>query len=181
MKPSGGSTQFGFLPGNLMIGTIANPLTANVLRYIPVLIPYAITLTAWQFEVTSGPASNANLRHGLYIADADWQPSGGPLYDSGAISIASGFTGVKSASGLSISVARGRYLLATNVDVAMSLRFVIIPGSMVKTGVSASPQVLALQKSSVTFAALANPGTLWDTINGGTTGPQACIFYQWTE
>jgi hypothetical protein len=61
------------------------------------------------FEVTTGPSSANNVRIGIYKADGDHQPVGGPLHDE-AIAVASGFTGWKTSAATSIDLAPGVYL-----------------------------------------------------------------------
>jgi hypothetical protein len=100
-KISGGATEWG-IPGASFSAVGTTVLTINEVRYTPFTVRYPVVLTAQQFEVTAAPASNANVAIGIYAADSEVQPTGAPLYDSGSVAVASGFTGLKTTSGISV-------------------------------------------------------------------------------
>lgn len=178
-KISGGATQFG-LPGMVFTNTGTSTLVINEVRYLPFLVPYPVTITAHQFEVTAAPASNANVRVGIYAADTDMQPTGAPVYDNSGIAVASGFTGVKTTSSLSVALTPGMYLVALNCDVAMTIR-TFTPGAFsIGTAMGATPYI---QRYGVgqTYGALPNPGTKWTTPNASGSGLQHSVAFQWTE
>jgi hypothetical protein len=179
-KISGGATQWG-IPSNTgftNVGTSA--LNVNEVRYIPIRVDYPVTLTAWELEVTTGPASNANLRLGIYAADTNLQPTGAPLYDSGSVAVASAFTGVKTATGLSVSLSPGIYLVALNCDVAMTVRTFTSGTPMVAAALGATPFIQRVTATQ-TFGAYPNPGTAWTATNASASGLQNVAVWQWTE
>jgi hypothetical protein len=180
-KISGGAQQWG-IPTNITfsgVGSAAAP-NANEVRYAFIRVEYPITLTAWELEVTTGPASNANLRIGVYLGDTNLQPSGSPLYDSGSVAVASAFTGIKTATGLSIPLTPGMYLVALNCDVTMSLRNIVSNSPVILAGLGATAinqRVFVAQ----TFGAFPNPGTAWTGTSASAGGQQNSVFWQWTE
>jgi hypothetical protein len=177
---SGGATQWG-IPTNerfLNVGTSA--LNVNEVRYVPMRIDYPITLTAFQFEVTTGPASNANIRIGIYAASEQLQPTGAPLYDSGSIAVASSFTGVKTTSNLSIVLAPGMYLVAANTDTAMTVRTFTSSSPMIAAALGTTPMIQRVAATQ-TFGAFPNPGTAWTSTNTSAGGLQNFAVWQWTE
>lgn len=180
-KISGGAQQWG-IPNTGFTSAGTSALTINEDRYVPFRVDYPITLNAWQFEVTAAPASNANVRVGIYLANTDMQPASAtaPAYDSGAITVASGFTGVKTATGLSIVLQPGMYLAAMNCDVTMTVRTIVGPTWIVNAAFGATPLV---QRVSIAraFAAFPTPGAQWTTINAVANGLQHFVVWQWTE
>jgi len=116
---SGGLIQYG-VPGTAFTAASTALLVINTDRYTPINVPYQVTLTELHFEVTAAPASNANVAIGVYLADSELQPLT-RLYNV-EVAVASGFTGVKDVTGLSIALPPGNYLIAKNCDVAMTLR-----------------------------------------------------------
>lgn len=178
-KISGGAQQWG-IPSTMFTGQATTALTINETRYIPFFNRYPITLTAHQFEVSTGPAGAANVRIGVYAADTDMQPTGAPLYDSGSIAVANGFTGAKTSGAISVPLQTGAYLVAVNCDVAMTLRGVNSPTPTVKDalGTSALAQRFTVAQS---YGAFPTPGTAWTTASASTGGLMNSVIWQWTE
>jgi len=179
-KPSGGSATFGIPDTQFGISTNTTTLTINEVRYVPFRSFYGRILTAVAVEVQAGPASNANLRIGLYAADFDNQPIGAPIYDSGNIAVASGFSGVKSLTGLAVPLPPGRYVSCVNCDVAMALRTYYGPTSFLSSGLGAGA-FFARGSVAQTYGAFPNPGTVWTTATFGTNPLQNIVIWQWTE
>lgn len=180
-KISGGAQQYG-IPSRMGCSSQStSTLNANEVRYVPIYVDYPVTLNAWQLEVTTGPAGSANIRLGVYLADTNVQPTGGaPLYDSGAVAVATSFTGVKSASGLSIVLAGGVYLVCLNTDTAMTVRTLISPTPLVAASLGTNALLQRLTVSQA-FGAFPNPGTAWTTASAGTGGLQHFASWQWSE
>ena len=159
------------------VGT--STMNVNEMRYVPVIVPYAVTLSAWELEVTTAPGSNANLRIGIYAADSNMQPTGAPLYDSGSVAVASGFTGLKSASGLSVTLSPGVYLICANVDTSMGVRTFISGSPMIGASLGATPMIQRLTATQ-TYGVLPNPGTAWTATNASASGLQNFAVWQWS-
>lgn len=177
-KISGGAQQWG-MPNTLFVSTSTSVLTANEVRYVPMLVRDHIKLTAFQFEVTAGPIGAALVSVGIYAADNDLQPSGAPLFDSGSISVGIAFTGAKSQTGLSIDIPSGIYLVALNADTAMTIRTLGSGTPVVVSALGASPFGQRFSKS-VAQGAFPNPGTAWDTIGASAGGQQNIVVWQWS-
>lgn len=177
-KSSGGTLQYG-VPGSGLIGSSTSTLTVNEVRYVPFEVKYPITITAQQLEVTSAPASDANVRVGIYSSDGFLQPTGSPLYDTG-IAVATGFTGLKATTGLSLALTPGMYLVALNCDVALTLRTVTSTANSLQSAIGATP-VTSRYGASQTYGSFPSTGTKWTTPVGNTGGLQNQVFFQWTE
>jgi hypothetical protein len=178
-KISGGARQWG-IPGAVLFNVGTTALIVNEVRYIPMKVDYPVILTAWELEVSTGPSGSANLRIGIYDADADLQPSGAPLYDSGSVPVANGFTGIKTATGLSVSLSPGMYLVALNCDVAMTLRTFTSGSPMIGASLGATPMIQRLSAAQ-TFGAFPNTGTAWTAASASSGGLQNFAAWQWTE
>lgn len=178
-KVSGGNSQYG-VPGTFFINAGTLAMEINKDHYTPIFLPYAVTLTSVKFEVTVTPASASNMRIGIYAADADLQPTGAPLWDSGSVAIANGFTGVKTTAISSVPLPAGRYLVVVNCDVTFTLRTVNAANPIIDEVLGGS---LLLKNVKVTrsYAAFPNPGTKWDTKSGSGGGLEHCAFFLWTE
>jgi len=178
-KISGGNKQYG-VPGNAFNTVTTLAPTVNRLYYYPVKIPYAVTLTDYMFEVTVAPASDGNIRFGIYAADADMQPTGNPIWDSGSIAVASTFTGIKNGTGLSIVLPPGMYLMCYNTDQAMTLRFLQTPSNSIYTVMGTSPFIYGFYEAQA-YGAFSSPGTVWTNLSRTSSGTAHNIFWQWTE
>ena len=179
-QTSGGTTEWGIPTRELAVGVSTTNLNANQVRYVYMRVEYAITLTAHQFEVTSTPASNANVRIGIYRADGTLQPTGAPLYDSGNIAVASGFTGIKTTTGISVALVAAMYLVCINIDVNMGMRAANVGSLTIDNNMGAN-EIVQKVVATQTYGAFPNPGDKWTTTNTGSAGMQHSIIWQWTE
>lgn len=178
--PTTGATKYFGIPGVNVYGVGTTAGAVGNVYYFPFYVNWPITITNWQFEVTTGPASDANVRIGIYAADGDMQPTGAPLYDSGSTAVATAFTGTKSATGLSVALPPGRYLIAWNLDVALTYRTFFAAGTPIATGMGASPLITRFLGVQA-YGAFPNPGTVWTTGTSGATGIIYPAAFKWTE
>lgn len=175
-KISGGATQYGIPSANFItVGTSA--LTVNSIRYIPFYVAHPITLSQIQFEVTSAPASNANVRIGIYRSDSSYQPTT-LVIDAGSTSVASAFTGLKNVAIIQ-SLSIGWHLIAVNCDVTMGVRTFVASSPIVSTTMGTTPFVQRFDVSS-TFGAFAGTGVVWTTTNNSASGLQYPLAVQWS-
>lgn len=175
-KISAGTKQWG-VPGVFFTAQTTLALTANTASYHVFDVLYPLTVTAQQFEVTVAPASNANVRVGIYLADTDIQPTGAPLYDAG-VAVASGFTGKKTTTGLSVVLNPGRYLMAVNCDVAMTLRTVICPATALLDAMGAAAMAARFTVAQ-TYGAFPSTPTAWTALTASTAGAYQLVELQW--
>lgn len=176
-KISGGATQYG-IPFTYPTSISTSGLSANVIRYVPLIVLSAVRLSQVAFEVTIGPLSDANVRIGIYAADSDYQPAGSCLSDSSDIAVATAFTGVKTAA-VSVNLPAGIYLIAINTSVAMTIRTYVSGTTSFIAALGASSGIQRFEKSSA-YAAFASPGVAWDTVNAANAGQQNFCVWQWT-
>jgi len=141
-------------------------LGINTDFYFPTYVATPIVVDQLAFEVSTAVAGNTRI--GLYAADRDYQPVGGPLADSGDISTAG--LGVKTYTPASpIALPAGRYLTVLNSTVAPGVRIITGPTFGISSTIGASP---AFESGSVarTYAAFPTPGSLWTAGNIGNSG-----------
>lgn len=177
---NGGTIEWGFPTSERAILVGTSGLNANQVRYTWLKVEYPITLVAHQFEVTTGPAANANVRIGVYLSDGNIQPAGGPLYDSGNIAVASAFVGVKTTTGISVSLSPGVYSIAINMDQSMSMR-AIQTGAWDIDNAMGGTCIIQKVVNAQTFGAFPTPGTQWNATNTGNGGMQHSVVWRWTE
>lgn len=179
-KFASGTKTYG-VPGVGFNSQGTSSFTAARTYYLPFRVISPVVLSDWEFEVTTAPASNANLRHGVFLADGDHQPSGNPLWDSGDTAVASAFTGIKSGTGMALTLPVGLYVQAVAVDVDMTLRALNAP----TTALISTLGTAALYSrfyASESYAALRSPGTKWTVgVTSATAGLPFPVFYKWTE
>lgn len=180
LDPAGANTTLWGIPGSFVVGGnyTTGALAINTDNYCFLDIRRTVVLSAIGFNVSTAPASNAVAYLGIYRADSTWQTCAeAPLLDT-SISVASAFTGLKSAT-ISVTLKPGLYVSIINVDVAMSVRFAI-GGPMIGSPDLSGSSWVSRGTRSRTAGSFPTPGLPW-TGNGTTnTGPVPCIFYKWT-
>jgi hypothetical protein len=105
------ATSFKTIPGSkYMRGNAGNlGIVSTNVTYEPWLVEFPMTLTALEVVCTTASAGKF-AKFVLYAADAEWQPFGAPLADSGNIDV--GTTGVKTATlGAPLTLDVGRYVV----------------------------------------------------------------------
>jgi hypothetical protein len=179
-EASGGTRGVG-IPGT-PLGTVSTrSQSINQSRYYKFTLRAPVTIDQMTFEVSTAPASNANVRCGLTLADVDWQPIGTPIADA-AVAVASGFTGVKTSTvSPAVALVPGKYLLRTNVDVTMTLRQWWLPQDGLvdpALGANSNPEFVYL---SETFGAMTTPAAKWTTLVVGNLGQFTPLLLRWTD
>lgn len=96
----------------------------NFLYYQYFVTENPISIDMIAFEVTTGPASAANVTVGLYKADKYGQPNGPPILDSGSIPVAASATGMFRKQFTPTIIQSGMYILVINTSVGMTLRLI---------------------------------------------------------
>lgn len=155
---TGGTTYYS-IPGVVTTGVNTFTLTAAFLHYMPFFVQSSITLDQLACEVTTAAAAGNNLRMGIYAATTDWNATGTPLVDSGAVLVDT--TGVKTAS-ISLTLTRGRYLFASLPQANVGLRTVLgsAPFMGYSTTLGASPYISELYASQA-YGALPSSPPAW--------------------
>jgi hypothetical protein len=158
-RPKAGAVISYTLPGVETFAATTLAVSANVIRYFPILVVTPITLDQLAVEVTAAGAGSTTARLGIFNADADWQP-GTLVVDGGTVATDS--TGVKTAT-INTTLQPGRYLLALNSDGGATLR-----GRHGGTRYAGFPAAIgaafmATMTKSLAYAAFGSPGTAWDT------------------
>jgi len=173
-KSSGGTyyTIPGIAPGSSIT---TRTLNAGADQYCLWLTSTPIVVDQLAAEVAT--AAGTNFRIGFYKANANWQPMGAPMADSGNLDAAS--TGVKTYTpSTPIFVPRGRYLSVINADGAATLRS--FPGSpvwLLDSALGASGSVV-MPRVTRAYAAFPTPGTAWDTAAVTAGVPHQVVVYR---
>lgn len=116
-RPLAGGTSYLLIPGVDIVSVGTTALTANQIRYAPIVVETTITIDAALIDISAGATGSAG-RIGLYTADLTWQPVA-LVQDFGAI--LTDTTGVKTATA-TITLPPGRYLSALNTDGTPTVR-----------------------------------------------------------
>ena len=143
--------------------------------YEPFHVDTPISISVLGVEVTT--ASAGNIRIGIYRADANLQPIGAPLADSGNLDTTS--TGVKTYTpGSPIYLRRGRYLGIHNCSASITLRTTLLYVGPYNANSSAWGTSSVIQERYVSraFAAFPTPGTAWTTTTGGTASTYSVLY-----
>jgi hypothetical protein len=158
----------GFVPNNS--STLA--LTANQVRYFPIIVSTAITLDRLACEVTATGAGGTTIRLGIYNADTDWAVTS-LVVDGGTVAADS--TGVKTVT-INTTLAPGRYLLACNSDGTPTLRSIrgALPGMGFVAALGATANITRMTASQ-TYDAFPSTGTA-HTIGSGNQQYDYAVF-----
>jgi hypothetical protein len=155
-------------------------LSANTVYYQPFLVSAPIIVDGTQFHVTSGPASAANVRTGIYLADANGQPSGAPIIDTGNVAVGTSVTGTFFTQITPVTLQPGIYLTAFNTSVALTTR--VVRGGIVgiDVGNATTSNIISLMSATQTQGTFPNPGTSWKTRTFSNTSPNHFLFLRWS-
>jgi hypothetical protein len=158
---------------------ITQALTINRVHYQPFLVSAPIIVDGTQFHVSTGPASSANVRTGIYRADGNMQPTGAPIIDAGNTVVGTSATGTFFTQVTPVTLQPGIYLTAINTSVALTVR--VQRGGIVGTDIAnGTSSIISLMYASQTQGALPNPGTVWDTRTFSNTSPNHYLFLRWS-
>jgi len=186
------SQPWSTLPGCLYIGSIGNSLTtaAQTLRYQPFYVSAPITLTEVALQVSTA-SSLVSCNAMIFISTVNlsstgWQPTGNLSggYCGEITNITT--TGIKSITGLSISLSAGAYLMAvqysnfTGTLQCRSLANQVITGNGY-TAATSDGTTYAMNRTGVTYvsgtpAAAAN----WTNAAYGSAGHPGVVWAKWT-
>lgn len=176
--PSGGvgADEWSLPPGCLATSTASTvALSAGTIWEFPFAPRSPITLTAIAVRCSTLAASSL-VRVGICAADDDWQPSS--LLDERTFDTTS--TGVKSVTGLSISLPAGRYLILQRSEGGnpTMVRWNGTQSPWSTTNTLSGGGTLS-QMGYVTSAADFSTLPKWDTFYANTN-PIALVFMRWT-
>jgi hypothetical protein len=153
-------------------------LTANTVYYQPFLLTAPAIIDGTQFHVTTGPASAANVRTGIYPADNDWQPTGAPILDAGNTAVGTSATGTFFTQVTPVTLPPGRYVTAINSSVALTTR--VVRGGIVGADLGAGTNsIISLMSRAQTQGAFPNPAAAWNTRTFAATGPNHMLLLRW--
>lgn len=164
------------LPGAIALTWSAKAYAKNNVYYFPIHVRTPITIDQVTFEVTVAGGAGKKARIAIYAADTNWQP--------GAQSVASAELAIDAVAVVNgaltdTELREGRYLIALTLEDNTTLRGIWYGGQMLgwspTLGADADPQRIYVSK---TYAALADPGTAWDTIGTSATGLIYPVFLQ---
>jgi hypothetical protein len=166
------------LPGVQIVDVTGSFTTAaNTVYYSPFEVTAPIVVDYASVDVTTGPASTASVRMGIYAADTNQQPTGAPLMDSGAISVVATTAAVYSKQTTAVTLQPGIYLQALNTSVAMGVRSFGGPRNSfpMTMGTTVNVNTTATQ----TFGAFPTPGTAWTARGAVAAASRNPILFRW--
>ena len=173
------STRYTYgLPNTEWSAVAAIVLTGNRVYYQPFLVtaPTVVDMTA--FRITSGPNSPANVRTGIYAADANMQPTGAPVLDSGDVAVGTSATGNFYTSVTPVTLQPGMYLTAINGSLNMTYQ--LVRGGMATADIGKGANAILTNRfGAQTQGVFPNPGTPWDIATFSGTGPNHALFLRW--
>lgn len=137
-------------------------LALNVVHYFPMIVHTPITIDSFFVEITIAGGAGTKGRFGIYKADTDWQPT--DLVVASAEFAVDGVAVVETALASTV-LQEGRYLKAITMNATAT--FTCSRGTSKLLGaistLGANAPVLGINVAKA-YAALADPGTAWDTV-----------------
>lgn len=176
--PSGGvgSDVWFLAPGAVGGGTLGTvAVAANNVWYAPILVPRAITITAAAVRCTTGVASSL-ARAAIVSADSTWQPAA-RVHEFSTFDCST--SGVKSQTGLTVTLPAGRYLVALKTEGGAPTLAQVTAQSPVAviTALSAGGAVTHWSGTTGTSAgAYADPPPSWTSFGAG----YHFVFFRWS-
>jgi hypothetical protein len=153
-------------------------LAANTINYSWFTVSKACTVDLAQFEVTTGPASNADVYVGVYAADDNFNPIGAPIFDTGAIAVNTSATGVFRRQFAPVTLQPGAYVTAILPSVVMSVRRANGGITYVAGGMGANPTPV-WSLAGLTAGALPTTGPEATVFAGGGQIQSQLVFLRW--
>jgi hypothetical protein len=173
------TTRYAYgIPNGQMASQTTLPATINTVYYAPFEVTAPLTLDAMAFNINTAPATGGNVRMGVYAADANLQPTGAPLFDSGDVAITTSTTGTVLKQGTAVTLQPGVYLTAFNTGTAVTLR-VPMGGIATITTTMGSSMFVGTMSVAQTQGAFPSPGTAWTTRNGSNAGTAHPVVMRW--
>lgn len=158
---------------------VTQALSANTVYYQPFLVTAPIYVDATNFAISANSSGASNVRTGVYRADGNLQPIGGPVIDAGNTSVGASTTGIFLNQITPVLLQPGMYLTAINASAAMTLR--VQRGGIVGSDLrNLASSIFSLMSASQTQGAFPNPGTGWTSRSFGSTGPNHVLFLRWS-
>lgn len=164
------------IPGQVIYGQ-TNAAGGAGLTWAPFFVPSWVTVTDAAAMVTVAPGSDSSLRVGIYDASG---PNGGPgqvVLDSGSVAVATGFTGIKSWTGLSAALSPGWHWSVVGQADYFGMRKWRIYSVHQLADLSGSDLTL-LYKGPSSAAFSADPGSY--STSTGTVGHEHFVLFKWT-
>lgn len=159
------TTRYSFgLPSQTLTGTGTASTNTNRTWYFPFSIRKPITLKHFAFESTTAPASNTTVRVGLYNADAQLQPTGSKIIDSGAITVVTGAAAIYRTRLTPTTLNPGNYVVAFNIGATAFTARVFRGGSSNFSSSTMGANLVDILAVSETLSggALPTTGTKWN-------------------
>lgn len=174
------TTRYSFgLPAVNLLGTVTFALIQNSTYYNYFRVAgKPITVKHIAFESTVAPATNATVRIAIYASDAMMQPTGAPIYDTGAITVSSAAAAIYRIRVTPFTLLPGNYLIAFNTSVAFTIRgFSNITWSSNTLGA----QLVVFRRVGQTLSGgYPNPGLKWNTIGGASSSTYNFAVLGWS-
>lgn len=174
------TTRYSFgLPAVNLLGTVTFALIQNSTYYNYFRVAgKPITVKHIAFESTVAPATNATVRIAIYASDAMMQPTGAPIYDTGAITVSSAAAAIYRIRVTPFILLPGNYLIAFNTSVAFTIRGF---SNTTWSSNTLGAQLVVFRRVGQTLSgAYPNPGLKWNTIGGASSSTYNFAVLGWS-
>ena len=169
------SANYGAVPGvNFTARGAAHVFVAGTMYYGCFTVSEPLTISVAKLVCFTESVGHS-IRLGIYTADAEWKPTG-LVSDIGTVDAST--TGIKSLSGLSISLSPGRHLAAVISDGTPQTRTVAGVSNTVDLGDQLKP-VGGLLLASSSYGALPSTGPDPTNQTRDDTGWYQTVFFEW--
>lgn len=145
----------------------------NYIYYFPIKVDTPITIDQLVIEIITEAEEGSKARLGIYKADIDWQPTS-LVVDAGEVAIDA--IAVVAAT-VNVTLQEGRYLLAYTSNKEPTLRTVWAAPTLIGFSPTLGEDTMvSFITVSQGYAALADPGIAWDTIEASADGVAYWVF-----
>lgn len=164
-------------PGSAFISTGTDGLSTNTdfFHFFYVTSPIIVDMVIQ--EVTSAPASTATAYFGIYAADNNFTPSGGPLVNE-TMTIATSTTGIYVKQFTGVTLQPGAYVSVSNTNVTYTVRTPLLASQFVR-GAMGTSTFLGASSRARTAATYPNPLTTFTTFAGSGASTRVYSIYRW--
>lgn len=176
------TTRYSFgIPGSNLYSATTATMGLNTTWYTPIKIAgKSMSIKHVAFEVTTAPTATATARIGIYVADSNMQPTGAPIWVSGAVSVSSTAAAIYRIRVTPFTLTSGNYVIMFNLGGTANcqMRFYIGATQFVANTLG-NGQLYRFTATETLSGDFGNPGTKWNTRTSATAGFYNPVLLGW--